>query len=153
MATNYATNATKRANQTIHQLAESGEENSPKLVKYDVFTLTADLSVADIIRYMIIPDGALIHTVVVKFDAMGGSGAVNVGWEASADAVESASATGFFSALSVASASTADMVDDAGTASGLFKRFSSACQLSLVVSTDTTATSGSIHVLLEYSIS
>jgi hypothetical protein len=89
----------------------------------------------------------------MKFaDLDGSGGTLNVGWIASADAVESADATGFASAVDVTSAGVYDMFKDAPTSNGQFKQFSSECQLSVATSGDTDATSGTVHVVLEYVI-
>lgn len=154
MATNYGSNATKLLNQTIKQIVGPGEVAGRKRVIYDEFALSADLSASDKI-YMgaLIPAGARVHNVYLVFPDLdsGSTGSLDVGWLASADAVEAASSTGFFSAVDVhTAAGGVDLFDDAPTASGLFKQFSAAVQCVINVQGDTNATSGTIKLAIEY---
>ena len=152
MATYYGANATKRANQAIPALIGPGEVAGRLRVAYDSFALSADLvGGTDTIRMMTLPAGARVHNVQLYFDDLDASGGtLNVGWEASADAVESASAAGFLSAVDVTSAGLVDMVDDQPTVAGMFKQFSAPVQVTIAPSGDTDATSGNIKLAVFY---
>lgn len=87
---------------------EEGQYNSPTLHILDQFVLTADLAANDtILMGGPIPEGAVILDCTMSTAALGGSAAINVGYQASADASVAADLTAFFSALPVSSATVA----------------------------------------------
>jgi hypothetical protein len=152
MANNLGVNATNILSDIPSEKAGLGEQGGRKRVIYDKFTLTADLSSADTIQMGgLIPAGALVHNVHLVFDAMG-AGTLDVGWEVSADGGELADADGFLNEAAVTSAGHEAMLEDHPTVAGVFKRFSEAVQPVITVSVDTTATSGDIELLIEYSV-
>lgn len=153
MATKYGSNATKRQNQSIPDLELQGESRGTMLIAYDEYALTADLAAADLIRLMKLPQGSRVHNVYVYSDDLDVSGGtIDIGWEASADAVEAADADGFMAAVDVTSAICQDMAGDQGTRPGLFKKFSSEVQVGVTINGDTDATSGTIKVAIHYAI-
>ena len=91
---------------------------------------------------------------------MGTTGAINVGWAASAElnssgsAVEAASAAGFFSALDInTAAAQQNMSDVSGAAvAGYLKKFSAEVDVQMAPSTVWTATSGTIKGFIKYAV-
>lgn len=87
---------------------DEGQYNCPAKHILDQFVLTADLGANDtILMGGVIPEGAILLDCVVSTGALGGSAAINVGYQKSADAVVAADTTAFFSALPVSSATVA----------------------------------------------
>lgn len=93
---------------------DEGQYNSPVLHILDQFVLTADLVANDtILMGGYIPEGAILLDCVLTSGALGGSAAINMGWQASASqptgslAAQAADLTAFFSALPVSSATVA----------------------------------------------
>jgi hypothetical protein len=109
-----------------------------------------------------LPPGALILDVIVNHNAWGGSGAINLGYVVSTGDTDAASATAFFSALSMASAATVRLTDTTyNAATGLYKLFSSApaaasnqlapqIQVQAVVSTGGAAQASTLAVAVYY---
>lgn len=69
---------------------------------FDV-TLSGVITTSDVVKLCQIPKGAKLIGVVIKTSAMT-SGALNLGWAASADGAQSGAATGVASAIAVSSA-------------------------------------------------
>ena len=135
------------------QLAEQGEQGGVKKVIYDTYELTADTTGGTDTLEMggLIPAGARVLDVKLLFDDLDGSGGtLDVGWKASADAVETADADGFFANVDVTSAGTVSMFEDQSTVAGMFKKFSSAVQPVIAFDGDCDATSGTITMVVEY---
>lgn len=93
---------------------EQGQYNAPTLHILDQFVLTADLAANDtILMGGLIPEGAILLDAKVVTGALGGSAAVNLGYQAGATALagalpaQAADLTAFFSALPVSSATYA----------------------------------------------
>ena len=154
MAIKYGVNATKVLNQSIPALSEQGEHKGRVQMLYDEYTLTADLAAADIIKMgSLLPAGARVVNMQLYFDDLDAAGGtVNVGWAASADAVEAASASGLALAVDVTSAGVVDTVDDYPASAGLFKKFASPVQIQVATVGDTDATTGTIKVAVFYVI-
>ena len=150
----YGVNATSRDVSVPSVKIPRGEVAGRIQVAYDEYTLgSGSLTTSDSLRLMFIPKGARVHDIRIVAPDCGGSGAINVGWLASADAAEAANATGFFSALTVSSAATISNLDEVASAAGAMKQFSSAVQVVIVPSTNCTATSGTIKVAVYYVVS
>lgn len=153
MAILYGVNATKLRVNNPPELAGVGEQGGRMRVIYDTYTLAADATGGtDTLRMGgLIPKGARIMEVMVKCaDLDGSGGTLNVGWEASADAVESAEAAGFLSAIDVTTADVFMMSENAGAPAGLHKQFTAACQPVIAFAGDTDATSGAISIAIWY---
>lgn len=151
MATLYGVNADKILVDNPSQKANVGDQGGRLRVIKDKFSLSADLSAADVILMGgLIPAGAMVHNVVLKYDALG-AGTLDVGWQASAAGGEAADADGFIDGAAVTNAGGDQM---AGTAvDGMFKEFSEAVQAAVTVATDTSATSGDIELAIYYTLS
>lgn len=150
MATVYGTNATKRLVNVPQDMIAANAQHGSVRMCYDIYTLTADLAAADIIVMGQIPAGARVVGYWMKFsdlDVTGGT--LNLGYGASADAVESASAAAFLSAVDVTSAGTKSQNDQANMA-GLGKLFASPVNVQVATVGDTDATSGTIEVCIYY---
>lgn len=146
MATLYGENADKLLVDNPSQKAGNGDVNGRIRQMYDKFSLSADLSAADvIIMGDLIPAGARILDAKLKFDALG-AGNLDLGWQASADAGEAADQDGLIDGAAVTSAGRADMASEAG----FMKKFSEPVQPVVTVDVDTTATSGDIEIMIEY---
>lgn len=164
MATLYGVNATSALNSTPVVKVPPGQGGGMIRVMVDSYAYSASgSSLADVINLgaPIMP-GALVVDLVVNNNAWGGSGAVNIGWAVSTGDTDTANATGFFSALSMASAATVRLTDTTyNAAAGLYKLFTSApaapsnqlapqIQLQAVVSTAGAAQASTIHVALYF---
>lgn len=154
MASFYGVNATKQLVNNPPTPAGLGEAGGRVRTIYDKYTFTAVIATTDAL-YMgvIIPKGARVLDVMVKCADLGTTGAFNIGWSASADGVEAAAATGFFSALDVNTAADIVLASQASAApSGIFKKFAAPVQVVIVPSTITTATSGDVEIAVTYVI-
>lgn len=153
MATYQGVNATSILGTPSAKAIVGQQAGDVKLI-YDKFTLTADLSLNDIIQMGgLIPQGALIIDAYLKYaDLSSGAGTLDLGWQVSADALEAVNATGFISAADAATA--ADMIKSsdnlASPASG--KKFLAACQPIVTIHADTNATSGDVEMFILYSV-
>jgi hypothetical protein len=139
MATFYGVGATLRDNTIPARPINPPDGYARRMVMYDEYTLLADLAVNDIINFMKIPKGARVLGGALKYGAGGGSAAVGLGWAASSDAVEAASATGFLSAQSVVSAGAVSLL---GSAAGFLKSFAAEVQVQLKCSAVTSGATG-----------
>ncbi len=143
-ATNYGVQATKWQNTLPAQLAAQGTQGG--VIKHcsDSFAVTADLATSDVIKLCKIPQGATVIDVRMVNPAMS-AGTINLGYLASADATVVAASTAFGSAVAVTSAGVYSLFTSQSTAAGYFKTFDQTVQLSAIIGTDTTATSGTFY--------
>lgn len=153
MATVYGNNADKLLVDVPAQQLDAGDAGGRVRSIYDKYTLTADLASADVIKMGAkIPAGARVIECILKcadLDASGGT--LDVGWEASADAVESANTSGFYSNVDVATAADVFLASqNAASPAGIMKKFSSAVQPIITVDGDTDATTGDIELVILY---
>jgi hypothetical protein len=154
-ATVYGVGATKIA---ADGLSEQGEQTGHLKMLYDTYELAADTTSGDVIRMGgKIPKGARIVDVKLIHDDLGtGSPTVDVGWLASADAVEGASAIGFMDEADVGDVDIDSMLIDEATnavgamTTGIGKKFSAAVQPVIKTSVDLDATSGTISLMILY---
>jgi len=155
MATLYGVNADKALVDVPSAKAGVGEQGGRVRCIYDTYELTADMSVADVILMGgLIPKGARVLNVHLFFDALG-AGTLDVGWQASAElsggsAVEAASADGFIDGAAVTNQGHESMQEDHFAEAGMFKKFDAAVQPAVTVATDTSATSGTIGLYIQY---
>lgn len=158
MATLYGAQATKRLNTVPEQLVEQGYGGGRIHVLSDSYTLTADLTAADVIKMGKLPKGARVvdvRFVYPDLDASGGT--VDVGWQASAElaagvAVEAADADGFMAAVDVTSAGTKGLAIDSPTRPGFQKVFAAEVEVVLATVGDTDATTGTVYLDVYYTI-
>ena len=144
-------NATRLLTDKPRNMIPVGEQAGRIRVAYDKYTFTAVIDTTDSLLVMKIPKGARVLDCIIKFADLGSTGAFNIGWQASSDAVESADADGFFAAVDVnAAANVLSARDDAASPAGILKEFSAEVQVVIVPSTITTATSGDIEIFIEY---
>lgn len=150
MATYYGVNADKLNVDVPAAKAGVGEQGGRLRVIYDTYELTADMAAAETIAMGgLIPAGARVIDAHLFFDALG-SGTLDFGWEASADAVEAAVVDGFADGAAVTSQGHVSLQEDHFAEGGMFKKFSSAVQPLVTVATDTSATSGTISIAIMY---
>jgi hypothetical protein len=153
MASLYGVNATKLLVNNPPELSGVGEAGGRMRVIYDTYTLVADTASADVI-YMgsLIPKGARVMQVMVKAaDLDGSGGTVDIGWAASADAVEAADASGFFANVDVATAADVfSSSENAAAPAGIHKKFAAACQPIITFDGDCDATTGAISIAIWY---
>lgn len=112
-----------------------GEFGGRVRVLYDEKTLTEELEVNDIIKVGRLPKGARVLGATVKSPSLGTTGIVDLGYAASADAVEAADADGFV--LQADAGGQAVQAVGAGAAIG--KRFEAEVDVQLVVTEVSTA--------------
>lgn len=140
-------------NGTPKEFVDAKDEGARIYCSYDEYTLSADLSSADVIRMMKIPAGARIHEVVIQhpdLDTSGGT--LDIGWAASDDGGEAADVDGFFANLDVATAADVVLMSQAAAApAGMFKEFSEEVEVQITIDGDTDATSGTIKLAIYYS--
>ncbi len=124
---------------------------------YFSYALTAILGANDIVKLGKIPKNAMVIDAVLTFPDLGTTGVLDLGWAASAElsggsAVEAADADGFLVGVDVnAAANTVNTMEVAGAAvPGFLKEFNAECDLQLVATTATTATSGTIKGYIKY---
>ena len=145
MATLYGENADKILVDVPSQNIPSSD-NGRKRSLYDKFSLSADLSAADVILMgSKIPAGARVLDAKIKFDALG-AGTLDVGWQASAEGNEAADPDGLIDGAAVTSAGSVR----ADAEAGVMKKFSEAVQPIVTVATDNSATSGDIEIYIDY---
>ena len=133
-----------------------GEQRGVVRVAYDKFDMATDglgVTTSDTIYMQKIPAGARVIDAWLKFADMGTSGVVDIGWQASADGVETADADGIFSAIDVQAAADCLLAsqDDASPLV-VNREFSSEVGVVMVFSTLTTATTGTIELTIQYVI-
>ncbi len=144
-------NATNIAG-SIPKLAEEGQQNGVKKLIFDTYTFGTDTVANDsILMGGLIPAGAMILGCDVTCGALGASGTFDVGWNASADAVEAQNKTAFFSGLAVTSAATQGMGASTGTPGTVGYVLKSAVQPALFEKAVTTSATGlSISMAITY---
>jgi hypothetical protein len=153
MATYNGANYKKQYVDVPNTKIPSGEQSGILRVAYDSYALVGDLSSNDVIRMMYLPAGARVIDVMLAFDDLDASGGtLDVGWAASADAVESAQAAGFISAADCTVADVIKMSDNLANGTGQFKQFASPVLVQVKVNGDTDATSGTIKLCVKYVI-
>lgn len=154
MATKYGVNATLISNTNPPASAGVGEQGGRVRVMYDKYSLTADLASTDVIKMGgLLPIGARVLEVMLKYadlDASGGT--LDVGWQASADGVESQTLEGFISNADCTSADVILASQNQAAPSGIFKKFAAPVQVVVTVDGDTDATSGDIELAVMYVI-
>lgn len=151
MARQYGVNATKRY-ATIPQLAEQGQAGGRVKSLYDTFTITAALT-DEFIEMGELPAGARVIDVRFVFADMDASGGtIDVGWEASSDAVEAVDLDGFGANVDVTSAGVYSTFTTGSALAGYQKVFAAPVKVGLTVDGDCDATSGVIHMEVLYAI-
>lgn len=155
MATYYANNATLISNTNPPAKAGVGEQGGVVRLIYDKYSYTADLGTDTILFGGLIPKGARVIDFMVKFADLGSAGIADFGWAASADAVEAGDQDGFAAAVDMNNAADIVKMSDnltGTTATGMGKKFAAACQMQMVLTTGSTATTGDVEVFLTYVI-
>lgn len=121
--------------------------------KYDLATLGVTVAITDTLYMQKIPAGARILDAWLKFPDFGGSGTVDIGWQASLDAVETADADGIFSAIDMKTAADCLLAsqDDASPVV-VFRQFASEVQVVATFTEALNAVTGSIELGIAYVI-
>jgi len=149
----YGANATLSTQDVPAQMIPPGEQFGDIHVAFDSYAFAAVIDTTDSLKMFKLPKGARILDAVLKCDDLGTTGLLNVGWEASDDAVEAADADGFFTAIDVkAAAKTYIMSQEEDNNAGMHKKFTAEVQVSIVPTEITTATSGDISLAIYYVI-
>lgn len=145
--TEYGVNATKRDVNVPSKKIAPGEVNGQIKVAYDEFSPAAAITINSVIKMMKLPAGARVIDVLIKTTDLGSAGVFDVGWEA--NGVEAADADGFFAALDVNTAAINKLMAATAAVDGVFKKFSAETQISITVTTATTA-AGKIQLAVFY---
>ena len=150
MANLLGVNATKILSSNPSDKAGIGEQGGRLRVIYDTYEVLADMAADDTIQMGgLIPAGARVIDVHLFYDALT-AGTLDVGWEASSNGVEAASADGFVDGAAVTSQGHVSLQEDHFAEAGMFKKFAAAVQPIVKVATDTEATSGTISLAIMY---
>ncbi len=155
--TRYGTNATSILVTNPPAAIPSSDGGGRVRLIYDSYTFAADMADEDIILMgPKIPAGARVIDVMMKFTDLGANtGRLDVGWQASSDAVEAADLDGFMVAVDPGTAADIIKMSDnltGATAAGMGKKFASAVQTQIRVETDTDAASGTIELFIQYAL-
>lgn len=140
MATQHGVNATKRLVNKPSEKIEAGEDGGRVRVSYDSITNANIIPSGDKILLGRLPKDARL--LWVKLGGTGSTGAVDLGWEASADGDEAGDANGV---------ATARAVNNDVLIASPDKKFSSEVNISATVTTDI-AVSGTLSVSYMYAI-
>lgn len=147
----YGANHTKAFQNNPSEKIGVGEQAGRLRVAYDSYDFSAVITTSDSLKMMKLPKGARVIEVRVNSDDLGTTGTLNIGWEAGANGDEAADADGFFAALDVKAAAVNTSMSKAGSRQpGLNKKFAEEVQVAIVPAEDTTATSGTIELIIEY---
>ena len=150
MANYYGANASKRLNQAVPELVAGKEAGGIKKVILDKYVLSAVFAANDLIYIGKLPKGAKVLDVRVVAPDMGGTGTMDIGWLASADAVEVADDNGFGSAVDISGqAISYKMSSVIGGMPGSYKEFASEVEVTLKMPI-TATTSGTIYSEIVY---
>lgn len=122
---------------------------------YFDYTITAVPTNGDVIKLGKLPAGARVYDACLSFPDLGTAGTLELGWAASTDAVEAASASGLLSTVDVNSAAASRTIIGLNGATGaavagLMKKFSSEVDIQIAVTAAWTVTSGTIKGFVEY---
>lgn len=140
MATTFGLNATLRDVNVPSSKIKSNEGGGRVQMAYDEVTFSSEPATNDVVNMMKLPKGAKIVDAAVVWAATGGSvGNIGLGWAASSDGVEAASAQGLIASVSTVAAGSS-RTNDSGNAgaAGNMKTFASECQVQLLVVAGTT---------------
>lgn len=127
-----------------------GEMGGRLRVAFDSFAVTAALTTSDTLYLMKIPKNARVMDAVVSSADLGGTGTMNIGWQAGSTGAEAASATGFYSALDLSGQAVIASLIEVASASGMHKRFSEEVQVVMVPAANFSATSGTVSMAIYY---
>lgn len=118
-------------------------------VLYGKYTLAADLSANETIKFGELKKGMVVLGALVKYDDLDTSGGtIDLGWSAGANGDEAADDNGFIDNADVTSADTVESAINLAGAPGIGKEFADDCDLELKIEGDTDATSGDIEVIV-----
>lgn len=150
--TNYfGVNNTLQYQSSPAQKAGLGEYSGRLRVLWDSYTLgSGSLTTSDTLFLMKIPGNARVMDAVVVSADLGGTGTMNIGWQAGATGAEAAAATGFYSALDLSGQAVIASLVEVASASGAHKRFSEEVQVVMVPQASFSATSGSVSLAIYY---
>jgi hypothetical protein len=130
-----------------------GDVSGHILCAYADFTVPAVAPIAnDVFKLCKIPKGARVVEVYVAFPDLGTTGLVDIGYSASVDGVETASATAFLASVDVNTAAAIVCMSEQANPAGFGKLFASEVDLELKVNTAWTAVAGTVKVILHYRI-
>lgn len=118
-------------------------------VAYGTYELTGDLSAADKIYLARLPKGAYVYGAILAFDALGG-GTMDVGYEyPNADGTDDPD--GFVDGADVTSAGIVGSVE-AALVDSIGLSMDGEADVVATVATDTSATSGTVKVVILYAL-
>lgn len=127
-----------------------GEQAGRKRILFDSHTFAAAVNpIADVIKIGKLPKGARVLEAVVSSQSLGTTGILNLGWAASADGLEAASAAGFITGADAGGQAVKALM--AAGAAGLGKKFAAEVDVQLVLTEATDGALGdSVSVWIEY---
>lgn len=155
MATLDGVNSTLFRNTPSEKIDVTEQHGRVRVLK-DQFTLTAELTAADVIRIGArLPIGSMVIGARMQSGQLGGSGTngeLDLGWLASDDGVEAADPNGFLDQIEAGSAAVnAAMEDQATTPAGYLKKFTAEVQVVVTANETTDAGIGdTITVAITY---
>jgi hypothetical protein len=152
MADYYGINHTLAYRNEPSEKIDPGEQFGRVRVAFDSIDLSsqAAITTSDTVSLMKIPAGARVLEVVLASADVGTTGDANLGWAASADAVEAADADGFLVAVDINAAADVHKMTDQANVPGQFKKFASEVTETMTPSENFTATSGLLEVAVYY---
>lgn len=148
MSTFYGSNATLRDNSVPAQKIPAQDVCGRLRVAYDEIVLAGAVTTSDVIKMMKLPNGARIIDAILSSTDLGSTGTLNVGWEA--NGVDSAQASGIFSAVDVNTAATS-VRSSSTQSSNQSKKFGAETQISIVPAANTTA-AGTVKLAVFYTL-
>lgn len=121
--------------------------------KYDLSVLGVTVAITDTLYMQKIPKGARVLEAWAKFPDFGGSGTVDIGWQASLETgTETASSNGLFASLDLKTAADCILMSQAAAAPGNFKQFLEEVQVVVVASEAINAVTGTLELGILYVI-
>lgn len=140
----------KAQNGDVSTKVDMGDQNGRLRSMFINVTLAAELGASDIVKLCKFPAGARLIGVHLDLPDLGTTGAGTIGWAASSDAVEGASASGIAGSTSVTTASDFKM---ASSAAGFCKKFQASVDFQIAMSAATDVGTGlSIKGIVDYVI-
>ena len=120
--------------------------------KWDLSVAAASVATSDTVYLAKIPKGARVIDAIVKHGDLGTGGTVDIGWQASADGLETADADGIFAALDVQTAADAlYAANSVASPPAVGKEFVGEVNVVLVPSQNINpGTSGTLELFIQY---
>ena len=151
MATLYGVNADKRLVDVPSTKIDSSDQGGRMRVAYDSYTVSSNLSSADVIKLGKIPAGARVYETVIACSAgLGASVDGDLGHSAGPDGTEAADDDAFGAAIDLNVTTVTKSMDP--TDAGYAKQFSEDVDVELLLNDAVTASSQVIHCWIMYAL-